>query len=126
MVRVEARTLGILEGTFERFDVHALLLREQAMEKAIPLSLVEGLWVRGRATGHGAKVGAIALGIAGAIVGPISVGLDRVREGGSQTAPQAGDYLEAAAIGAAVGGAIGALLGAGVGAASHRWNRRFP
>jgi len=125
-VRVDASTHVLLEGTLDRWDVHSLSLRAPAGGTEIPLSTVQGLWVRGRATGHGAKVGAIALGIFGAIAGPVTVGLDRVREGGSPEAPTAGDYLGAAAIGAAAGVAIGALVGAGVGAACTRWNRRYP
>ena len=115
-----------LEGTLEHWDTHSLLIRKPAGEREIPLTSVQGLWVRGRATRHGAKVGAMTLGIFGAIAGPVSVGLNRVREGGSDTAPQAGDYLEATLIGAAVGFVGGALVGGGVGTAFHRWNRRFP
>lgn len=116
----------LLEGTLEHWDAHSLLIREPQKEREIPLTLVRGLWVRGRATRHGAKQGAIILGTLGAIAGPISVGLNRVREGGSDTAPQVGDYLEAALIGGAVGLIGGALVGGGVGALFHRWNRRFP
>lgn len=119
-------THALLEGTLEHWDTHSLLIRRQAGERDIPLTSVQGLWVRGRATRHGAKVGAMTLGIFGAIAGPVSVGLNRVREGGSETAPQAGDYLEATLIGAAVGFVGGALVGGGVGTAFHRWNRRFP
>jgi len=125
-VRVEAGARGLFEGTLGRWDVHSLLLRGSAEETEIPISSVQGLWVRGRATGHGLKVGAITLGIIGAIAGPVSVGLDRIREGGSSEAPTAGDYLGAAAIGAVVGAAVGALVGAGVGAVTTRWNRRYP
>ena len=125
-VRVDASTHVLLEGTLDRWDVQSLSLRTPAGATEILLSTLQGLWVRGLATGHGAKVGAIALGILGAIAGPVTVGLDRVREGGSQEAPQAGDFLGAAAIGAAAGVAIGALVGAGVGAACSRWNRRYP
>ena len=120
------RTYGLLEGTLEHWDTHSLLIRKQAGEREIPLTSVHGLWVRGRATRHGAKLGAMTLGIFGAIAGPVSVGLNRIREGGSETAPQAGDYLEAALIGAAVGLVGGALVGGGIGAACHRWNRRYP
>jgi hypothetical protein len=121
-----ARPYVLLEGALEHWDAHSLLIRRQAEEREIPLTSVQGLWVRGRATRHGAKLGAVTLGIFGAIAGPISVGLNRVREGGSDTAPQAGDYLEATLIGAAVGFVGGALVGGGIGAACHRWNRRFP
>jgi len=95
-VRVEASD-SLLEGMLAHWDAHPLRLHAPAQEKEMPLTSVQGLWVHGRGTGRGAKVGAITLGIAGATL-----------------------------VGALAGGATGALVGAGIGAAFPMWHRRFP
>jgi hypothetical protein len=125
MLRVQPNNLGLLEGTLEHWDVHSLRLGEPTGEREIPLSSVQALWVRGRATGHGAKVGAIIAGIVGAVAGAATVALGRgLAEGGGPDGLR-GNYLGMAAVGAVAGGGIGALAGAGVGMSSARWNRRF-
>jgi hypothetical protein len=111
----------------DRWDDHSLQLRESTGSEEIPLSSVQGLWVRGRATGHGAKIGAISLGIVGAVAGVLGaeLGSEGGFEGGGNPAT-GGELVLGGLVGAAAGVAVGALVGAGVGAAFPRWNQRFP
>ena len=122
-VRVQASDL-LLEGTLVHWDVHSLRLHEPAEETEMPLTSVRGLWVQGRGTGRGAKVGSITLGIVGAALGPLSLGAQYLS--GSSSRPGAGELAGAAVVGALAGAATGALVGAGLGAAFPMWHRRFP
>lgn len=86
---------------------------------AVPVAGIDSLWVRGRATGFGARVGAFVGGVglaAGAVV--LSSVLD---EYGNCT-----DCVLAGFGGAAVGAAGGALVGALIGSLCPKWHRRFP
>jgi hypothetical protein len=125
-IRIAAPELGVLEGTLGSRSGQTLLLLSPSGAREVPIESVRTLWVRGRATGRGAKVGGITVGILGGVALPLLVAFAcAVSEGGCHN-DSSERYVGAAVIGAAGGGAIGALVGAGVGAAFPKWHQRFP
>jgi len=121
LLRVEGARLGRLEGRFVAVDASTLTLTRDSTPTEIRLPDVERLWVRGRATGRGALIGAGIGIVAGAAYGLLigSIACEPV-DGGDCTS------AEVAAVMGLLGGAGGAAVGAGVGYAIPIWRLRFP
>ncbi len=92
-----------------------------ARETVVPFTRVERVWVRGRGTFRGARIGALA----GALFGGAAAALvynalcENVEGCASET-------LGTAFLGAAAGGASGAVLGGVVGSRMMVWVRLYP
>ena len=86
----------------------------------VPIPDIDGLWVRGRATGRGALIGG-GVGLAAGVVFGLLIAEDfwALAENDGSTA---GLALSTGAI----GGVGGALLGGLIGFAIPRWSQRFP
>jgi len=121
LLRVESAPLGRLEGRFVAMDVSTLTLTRDSTPTEVRLPDIERLWVRGRATGRGALIGAGVGIVAGAAYGLLigSIACEPV-DGGDCTS------AEVAAVMGLLGGAGGAAVGAGVGYAIPIWRMRFP
>jgi hypothetical protein len=97
----------------------AAALETETGRRAIDLSGVDTIWVRGRATGTGAIIGsatgAVAFGTFLAILVPALC-----------DSSECNTWVEGAVVGGLMGAAGGALLGAGIGALIPKWKRRYP
>jgi len=109
-----------LSGLLVRRDSAGLVVAPHGRERTVPLAAVTGLWeADGRATGPGARAGAIALGALGLAVG--------LYVGGFWCAQDCVEsHAQGGAVGLGVGAAAGALVGAALGSISPRWHQRFP
>jgi len=114
LIRVHAQSLGEFVGRYHSSTTDSLLISNDMGESDLPIAAIDAIWVRGRATWKGAKIGGIVGGAAGTIAGIAAVsGCDGAAC--SFALPILG-----------VGGVIvGGLVGAGLGAASTKWHRRF-
>jgi hypothetical protein len=110
-----------VEGQFVAANETIVTLSSHGATAQVPLLDLERLWVRQRATGRGALIGAGVGAVAGVIAGLLisSVACEPV-DGGDCTA------AEVAAVTGLVGGAGGGLIGAGVGSLIPVWRVRFP
>lgn len=120
-LRVDVLRLGRLHGRLVAADSTTLTLARGQSTIAVPLSEVDRLWVRDRATGKGALIGA-GVGVAAGIVGGFLIGSIACE-------PVDGDDCTALGVAATagfLGGAGGAALGAGIGLAIPIWRLRFP
>jgi hypothetical protein len=121
LLRIEGTPLGRVEGRLLGASGTTLTLSRDSTPTEIRLPDIERLWVRGRATGKGALIGAGVGIVAGAAYGLLigSVACEPV-DGGDCTSAQV------AAVMGLIGGAGGAAVGAGVGYAIPVWRLRFP
>jgi hypothetical protein len=120
-VRADVARLGRVEGQFVTATATTVTLTSHGVTAEVPLLELERLWVRQRATGRGALIGA-GLGVLVGIVGGLiisSVACEPV-DGGDCTA------AEVAALTGLLGGAGGGFIGAGVGFVIPVWRLRFP
>jgi hypothetical protein len=120
-VRVDLSRDGRVEGQFVAVTDTTATLTRGGVTTEVPLRDLERLWVRQRATGRGALIGA-GLGLLVGVVGGLlisSVACEPV-DGGNCTA------TEVAAVTGLVGGAGGVFIGAGVGFVIPVWRLRFP
>jgi hypothetical protein len=107
--RVEGRLLGFEAGTST--------LRVGTSPLAAPSATIDSLWLRGRATGTGAVVGALVVGL------PSFGGILALCYGLSETG---GCDQWGAVVGIAVAAAgAGALLGAGLGSLTPTWHLKY-
>ncbi len=120
-VRADIARLGRVEGRFVAANETTVTLTSQGATAQVPLLDLERLWVRKRATGRGALIGA-ALGVLAGVVGGLAIGSIACEpvDGGNCGA------AEVATLTGLVGGAGGALIGAGVGSVIPVWRLRFP
>ena len=124
LVRLDVVRIGRMEGPFLATNDSTFTLTRNGEPAQVQLGDIERLWVRGRSTGKGARIGALVGGVLGIAFG-IWV---------AKTFSICGDYedepcvptLGGAAVGGLVGGAGGGLLGAGIGFAIPTWRLRFP
>ena len=83
---------------------------------------IDSMWVYQRATGAGAKRGALIVGIPSAIF----LGFLARETSGDTTRPRDVAMLSGALHGAAYGGAIGGSIGAAIGSTTEQWKRIYP
>jgi hypothetical protein len=86
----------------------------------VPIPDIDGLWVRGRATGIGALIGG-GVGLAAGVVFGLLIAEDFF-----DLAETDGSTAGFAFVTGAIGGAGGALLGGLIGFAITKWDQRFP
>ena len=123
LIRVHAQNLGEIVGRYYSSTTDSLLISDDMGESGVPIAAIDAIWVRGRATWKGAKIGGLVVGAAGTILG-IAVALD-CSERGYFDDGSAGVCLLAIPI-LGVGGAIaGGLVGVGLGTAFTKWHRRY-
>jgi hypothetical protein len=91
---------------------------------AIPLALVDRLWVRRRSARTGALIGAAVGAVAGAVIGATGF-TEGVSCDGTAECP-VGKRVRNGALGALIIGVPGAALGAGIGALIPRWHQVYP
>ena len=124
-IRVRAADAMSVEGVFVGFEGQNMLLSttQAGQEQRVPIDRLQALWVRKRATGTGAKIGAIT----GAVFG-IGVGvyfdkyvIDHSDCSGCRPNPL-GFGLGVGAAGAGAGAALGAAIGFLV----QRWSPVWP
>lgn len=119
-VRLETIRAERFRGRFVAVDDSMLALALRDRTARIRLPEIERLWVRSRATGRGALIGAgggLLVGVAyGLLIGEVACGGD-----GGDCTP-----AELALVTGLVGGAGGAVLGAGIGSMAPLWRVRFP
>ena len=108
--RIESRILSV------RADSAALSL--EGASTPLDGAAIDSLWVRGRATGTGAIIGAAVLGIASIPVGQALCG------GLSESASSCGGS-DVTVPSFLVGAAGGALIGAAIGAGIPKWRLRY-
>ncbi len=107
--RFEARLAGV--------DSSPLVPRFQQLQQVVPITAIDSLWLRRRATGRGAIVGGIVVG--GASFAFLTIVCQAISEGQCDA--------WGAVIGLSVAGAgAGALVGAGIGSLIPRWQRLDP
>lgn len=92
-----------------------------ARETVVPFTAIDSVWVRGRGTRPGGRIGAVAGALFGGAAGALVV---RTFCDGVESCPS--DTLEAAFLGAAAGGAAGAVLGSAIGSRWIVWVRLYP
>ncbi len=110
-----------VEGQFVTATATTVTLTSHGVAAEVPLLDLERLWVRQRATGRGALIGAgfgVLVGVVGGLI-ISSVACEPV-DGGDCTA------AEVAALTGLLGGAGGAFIGAGIGFVIPVWRLRFP
>ncbi|MCZ6766593.1 MAG: GlsB/YeaQ/YmgE family stress response membrane protein [bacterium] len=109
-LRVESSELGRVEGYFGGIQGSSLVLKDSRGTTNVSFSSMDGVWL-----GHTAKRnGAIALGIAGAVLGASLAN----RTGGMSD----GNVIAGFAAGALIGSVVGLALGSMV----TRWQELFP
>ncbi len=113
-VRLHATGLGRLEGQFASLTDTTVALGTTTGPRSVAVAGIDSLWQRGSAVGTGALVGAVTLGLAGAVLGASAAEWYETDPGET-----------AAAVGL-IGVAGGALLGAVVGALIPTWKRKVP
>jgi hypothetical protein len=120
-VRLAVSQVGRVEGSFMVANDNSITLAGRDSSSQYLLPGVEQLWVRGRATGKGALIGAGVGVLIGVVSGLIfsSVACEPI-DGGNCTP------AELAAVAGLLGGTGGALVGAGIGFAIPTWRLRFP
>lgn len=112
-IRVATADGRSLEGVFAGADGRTLSLLQDGREVRVPLADVRALAVRGRATGWGAK--------RGAVVGGVLLGAYGVLLGSVVSADDDGWVPALAAVGVGSGILIGGTAGGLIGAAFPRW-----
>ncbi len=120
-VRLDVEGLGRVEGRFLMADEAAITF---AVGEPIRLPDIERLWVRGRSTGRGARIGALVAGGIGIAFGFWLAG--EVSYCDADEPEPCINKAAGAALGGVVFGAGGAALGAGIGYAIPSWRLRFP
>ncbi len=118
LVRLHAQNLGEVVGKYHSSNTDSLFISVDMVERGVPISAIDALWVRGRATGKGALIGGVVLGAFGTIVG---IGLNS--DDGFLGCE--GDCPEIIPILGFAGAAGGGLVGAGVGTAFPKWHQRY-
>ena len=123
LILVHTQSLGKFVGRYQSSTTDSLLITNDMGESGVPIAAIDAIWVRGRATWKGAKIGGIVGGAAGTILG-ILVAVDCAKGvvsvgGGSGGCPLAIPVL------GVVGAAAGGLVGAGLGTAFPKWHRRY-
>jgi len=120
-VRVDLTGNRQVEGRLALGSDTSLTLIRHDVPAKVRLPDVERLWVRGRATGRGALLGAGVGTLAGVLYGLLisDVACEPVDGGDCST-------LEVAAVAGLLGGAGGAAVGAGIGSVIPIWRLRFP
>ena len=114
-LKVRSAVLGVVQGKLIRLDATAVTLSGGG---PIPLTQVDAVWRRRRATLPGGIVGAVALGAGGAYFGSFAAGLCE-----ASSCPSQGT---AAVRGALLGMGVGFALGAVIGSRFPRWQPQFP
>ena len=114
LIRVHAQSLGEIVGRYHSSASDSLFISDNMGESGVPIAAIDAIWVRGRATWKGAKIGGIVVGAVGTGVGIVAVsGCDG-----------AACIFDLPILG--VGGVIaGGLVGAGLGTAFPKWHRRY-
>jgi hypothetical protein len=108
--RFEARLVAV--------DSNPRVLRFVEPHPVVPITAINSLWLRRRATGRGALIGGIVVG--GLSFAFLTVVCNAFSEGN-------GCQSWGAVVGLTlVGGGVGALLGAGIGSLFPRWQRLDP
>ena len=118
LVRIHAQNIGEIVGKYHSSNPDSLFISKDTVKSGVPVSDIEALWVRGRATGKGAVVGGIVVGAFGTIIG-IAVNSSEGFFGCS------GDCPEFILLCGIVGAAGGGLVGAGIGSAFPKWHLRY-
>lgn len=85
----------------------------------VPIPDIDGLWVRGRATGIGALIGGGVGVVFGVVAGST---IQQINCGETDSCGDIGPKL----LGGTIFGAGGALVGAGIGWLIPKWDQRFP
>ena len=119
-VRLQLESGPRVEGQLAVNDATSVtVFKDEVPVVEVPIPDIDGLWVRGRATGIGALIGGGVGLVAGAVIG---YGIDEINCGEDDSC---GDmYTEL--VFAAVVGAGGAMLGGLIGFAIPKWSQRFP
>jgi hypothetical protein len=118
-IRVAATNADVTEGRFVAVRGGRLVLDRVGigaqLPNDVPVGSVRSVWVRGRATGSGALVGAALGGVTVAVLGMV-IAHD----------PDSGGSVPKAAVGGLLlGGLLGSLPGSIVGAACPRWRLAY-
>jgi hypothetical protein len=106
------------EGRVIRVAGDSVFIADAGRVRALPMGLIDTLWVRRRATGRGALVGALVGGV------PLALALGALCAGYGDDCGN--NVTGAAAAGFVIGGGAGALLGSAIGSVVVRWERRIP
>jgi hypothetical protein len=113
--RLHGPTVGTLDGRLVQVDDRSVTLSDHT---PVPLTELDTVWRRGRATLTGGIVGSALLTLPGAIVGSFAAGMCE-----TSSCPSQG---EGVIVGAAFGAATGFLFGAVIGTLIPKWHRIFP
>ena len=119
-VRLHLRDGQYVEGRFAAYAPGSPTLRISAADTLIPIGVVDSLWVRGRAAGRGAIIGALVVGVPSAIFWGALCTTIVASEGSDGTG-----CTGAVVIGLTAGAGVGALLGTAIGSAFPRWRLRY-
>lgn len=124
LVRVHAKSLGEIVGRYRSSTDDSLLISDGMGESSVPVVAIDAIWVRGRATWKGAKIGGIVGGAAGTILGIALAAACNSYQGifGGRRSEPCPEVIPVLGI---VGAAAGGLVGAGLGTASPKWHRRY-
>jgi hypothetical protein len=125
-VRASGLTIGRVEGPLQASWGDTLALLTAAGSRRVDLARIDTLWVMGRATMRGARVGALTGSIGlGLFAGFVYVVGRSVCDTGTCDDYDAGENVLITLYGAAIGAGAGALIGAGIGSAIPRWLVRY-
>jgi hypothetical protein len=115
-LRIEDRAGQRVSGIFAGLGDGGLAVTTSTGLATIPLTEIQGIWIRRRSTAIGAIAGgAVGVGL-GVLYGLAAAGLCECETSSAG----------AAALGGLLAGAGGAVVGGAIGAAIPRWSRKWP
>ncbi|NIR47269.1 hypothetical protein GWO43_02225 [candidate division KSB1 bacterium] len=121
-LRIKDSASNMIEGKFIERKRDEILIRKDQTNRAVSLDSIQAIWIQRSATGSGAKVGAIAVGIMGTLSGLAVHGLCQ----GLDESEDPEGCPEFIAAGAFLGATGGALIGAGIGSLARNWHQIYP
>jgi hypothetical protein len=119
-IRVASPGRPRIEGQLQRVADSSLDIGQAGRDVRVPIYARDTVWLRGRATKRGAKVGAaVGLGLAGAAT---ALFFSYCKSGTDDPCTGKGGLVTLGVFSVGLGG----LFGAGVGALFPQWHRRIP
>ena len=113
LIKFTLQNDAIIEGKFYKYTLDSIYILNDETTSSFPITEINKLWVRGRATGKGALVGAI--------IGGLALGIAVIAGNDNR-----GDVDNATVLVGIVGIiAVPSLIGLGIGSAIQKWHLKY-